>query len=58
MNAMIIIVALLLGSYLAFSKRLRASSSWSATVTPLASIMGSGFLLSAPLLTGVVGFLK
>jgi hypothetical protein len=55
MNAIIIIVALLLGSYLAFSKRLRASSSWSATVTPLASIMGSGFLVSAPLLAGVVG---
>jgi hypothetical protein len=55
MNTIIIIVALLLGSYLAFSKRLRASSSWSATVTPLASIMGSGFLVSAPLLAGVVG---
>ena len=28
---------------------------WRATVTPLASIMGSGFLVSAPLLAGVAG---
>jgi hypothetical protein len=58
LNATILIVALLVAGYLALSKRLGASSSWKATVTPLASIMGSGFLLSAPLLTGVVGFLK
>jgi hypothetical protein len=44
-----------LSGYLAFSKRLAGSSSWKATVTPLASIMGSGFLVSAPLLAGVVG---
>ncbi|MEM9015568.1 MAG: hypothetical protein AAGC68_01045, partial [Verrucomicrobiota bacterium] len=31
------------------------SSKWQATVTPLASIMGSGFLVSAPLLAGQVG---
>ena len=35
-----------------------ASSSWRATVTPLASIMGSGFLVSAPLLAMAVGFSK
>lgn len=46
--------AILLGSYLAFSRRLAGSSSWRATVTPLASIMGSGFLVSAPLLAGIV----
>ena len=55
LNAIIIIVALLLAGYLAFSKRLAASSNWKATVTPLASIMGSGFLVSAPLLAGIVG---
>ncbi len=55
MNSSIIIVAILLGGYLAFSKRLAASSNWQATVTPLASIMGSGFLVSAPLLAGIVG---
>lgn len=55
LNVIIIFVALALGSYLAFSKRLKASSKWRATVTPLASIMGSGFLVSAPLLAGIVG---
>ena len=55
LNSIIIIVAILLGGYLAFSKRLAASSNWQATVTPLASIMGSGFLVSAPLLAGIVG---
>ncbi|QEG22914.1 hypothetical protein [Mariniblastus fucicola] len=54
-NATIIITAALLGAYLAFSRRLSQSSSWQAIVTPLASIMGSGFLVSAPLLAGVVG---
>src|SRR5210317_1627440 len=55
LNAIIIIVALILAGYLALSKRLATSSSWKATVTPLASIMGSGFLVSAPLLGGIVG---
>ena len=54
-NILIILVALILAGYLALSKRLAASSSWKATVTPLASIMGSGFLVSAPLLAGIVG---
>jgi hypothetical protein len=55
LNAVIIVTALLLAGYLTFSKRLAGSSDWKATVTPLASIMGSGFLVSAPLLAGVVG---
>ena len=54
-NIIIISVSLVLGGYLAFSRRLTASSNWKATVTPLASIMGSGFLVSAPLLAGIVG---
>jgi hypothetical protein len=54
-NTIIIVVALMLAAYLAFSKRLSTSSNWKATVTPLASIMGSGFLVSAPLLGGIVG---
>jgi len=54
-DAIIIVVALMLAGYLACSKRLSKSSSWKATVTPLASIMGSGFLVSAPLLGGLVG---
>ncbi len=55
MDVVIIAIALLLGGYLAFSKRLAKQRSWQATITPLASIMGSGFLVSAPLLAGVVG---
>ena len=54
LNIIIISVSLLLGGYLAFSRRLTASSNWKATVTPLASIMGSGFLVSALLLAGIV----
>lgn len=55
LNICIIGVTLLVASLLIFSKRLKTSSSWQATVTPLASIMGSGFLISAPLLAGEVG---
>jgi hypothetical protein len=55
LNVIIVAVSLIVGGYLAFSKRLAASKSWKATVTPLASIMGSGFLVSAPLLASIVG---
>jgi hypothetical protein len=55
LSALILVVALLIGAYLAFSRRLTRSTNWQATLTPLASIMGSGFLVSAPLLAGVVG---
>lgn len=55
LSVLIIPVALGIAAYLAFSRRLGASTSWKATVTPLASIMGSGFLVSAPLLAGTVG---
>ncbi len=55
LNVVIVAIALALAGYLAFSKQLAHSDSWKATVTPLASIMGSGFLVSAPLLAAVVG---
>ena len=55
LDALVILVALSVGAWLAFSKRLAGSTTWQATVTPLASIMGSGFLVSAPLLGGSVG---
>jgi len=55
LNLLIIVIAVSVAGYLAFSRRLSTSSNWKATVTPLASIMGSGFLVSAPLLAGVVG---
>jgi hypothetical protein len=35
--------------------RVRRSEAWRATVTPLASIIGSGFLVLAPLLAATVG---
>jgi hypothetical protein len=35
--------------------RMRNSTAWRATVTPLASIIGSGFLVAAPLLAVIVG---
>ncbi len=57
LNYIIVGVAIVLVGYLAFSRRLAASSRWKATVTPLASIMGSGFLVSAPLLGSAVGTL-
>lgn len=37
------------------SLSMRSSSTWRATVTPLASIIGSGFLVVTPLLVTVVG---
>ncbi|WP_370979354.1 hypothetical protein [Agaribacterium sp. ZY112] len=55
LNSLLVLFALSLAAYLAFSPRLATSSNWKATVTPLASIMGSGFLVSAPLLAGIVG---
>ncbi|MFM2485040.1 hypothetical protein [Celerinatantimonas yamalensis] len=55
LNVFIVVVGLSLAGYLAFSKRLSSSTTWKATMTPLASIMGSGFLVCAPLLAGVVG---
>ena len=38
-----------------FHPRLRKSRSWKATLTPLSSIIGSGFLIIAPMLASVVG---
>ncbi len=49
----IISVAIFLAIF--FSKKFRQSKDWRATVTPLASIIGSGFLISAPLLILTAG---
>ncbi len=38
-----------------FRPRISKSERWQATVTPLASIIGSGFLVMAPLLNALVG---
>lgn len=55
-TAIVAVAALAMGAFL-FSPRARRSEFWRATVTPLASIIGSGFLVSAPLLAGEVGAL-
>jgi hypothetical protein len=55
LSAVIIAATLATAGYLAFSRRLGRSADWRATATPLASIMGSGFLVSAPLLAGIAG---
>ncbi|MDC0302793.1 hypothetical protein OAL23_01355, partial [bacterium] len=54
-DILLVLVAIGASTGFIFSAKLRHSSRWSATVTPLASIMGSGFLVSAPLLGGIVG---
>lgn len=52
----IVIAAVIgLGGIFLFYKPLLKSASWRATITPLASIMGSGFLVVAPLLYTNVG---
>lgn len=51
----IIVIVVLSGIALLFSKPIRTSNIWMATAIPLASIIGSGFLVSAPLLMMAVG---
>lgn len=48
-NGIVLVTTLIMLSVL-FSSKVRLSPEWRATVTPLASIIGSGFLVSAPLL--------
>ena len=55
MNYFILAVGLIVSASLAFLPTFKNSKSWNATVTPLASIMGSGFLVSAPLLVTLTG---
>lgn len=49
------IFTVILSLWFLFHKKIRTSPTWHATVTPLASIIGSGFLVSAPLLIFVTG---
>lgn len=53
-NAVVLISILVLVP-ISLTKRLRTSELWQATVTPLASIIGSGFLISAPLIVLTTG---
>lgn len=52
--ALLTLPLILLGAL--FSKPVRKSAFWNATVTPLASIIGSGFLVVAPLLWILAGY--
>lgn len=55
MNILVAIVGAAVFLCLCCLPYFRRNEAWSATVTPLASIMGSGFLISAPLLASIVG---
>lgn len=57
LNAGLILAALYTLYYLRRPK-LQKSDSWQATLTPLSSIIGSGFLIMSPLLASVVGILS
>ena len=54
LNAGLILAALFALYFLRIPK-LQKSESWQATLTPLSSIIGSGFLIMSPLLASVVG---
>lgn len=53
-NLLVIFVTISISLFL-FSKRIRNSRLWCVTITPLASIIGSGFLVIAPLLAQITG---
>ena len=53
-NALLILVAIVV-FVLLVAPKLRKNELWQATLTPLSSIIGSGFLVMAPLLASIVG---
>ncbi len=55
-DGVIILIAVVLAGFL-LAPKARNNAWWQATVTPLASIIGSGFLVVAPLLAAVAGSL-
>ena len=54
LNIILVVIAAIVLLFM-FRPRLTKSESWNATLTPLSSIIGSGFLIIAPLLASVVG---
>jgi hypothetical protein len=54
LNIILVVIAAIVLLFM-FHPRLTKSESWQATLTPLSSIIGSGFLVIAPLLASVVG---
>ena len=53
-NSLLLVSCLALG-FVLMRSRLLKSELWQATLTPLSSIIGSGFLIMAPLLASIVG---
>jgi hypothetical protein len=54
LNIMLVVIAASVLLFM-YQPRFTKSRSWHATLTPLSSIIGSGFLIIAPLLASVVG---
>jgi len=54
LNIILVVIAAIVLLFM-FHPRLTRNESWLATLTPLSSIIGSGFLIIAPLLASVVG---
>ena len=54
LNTILVVIAASVLLFM-FHPRLTNSRTWQATLTPLSSIIGSGFLIIAPLLASVVG---
>ncbi len=55
MATLAVVAAIVIAGCALGARRVRSSEAWRATVTPLASIIGSGFLVLAPLLAATVG---
>ena len=54
LNIILVVIAAVVLMFM-FHPRLLKNVSWQATLTPLSSIIGSGFLIIAPMLASVVG---
>jgi hypothetical protein len=54
LNIVLVFIAVIVLLFM-YQPRLTKSKSWQATLTPLSSIIGSGFLIMAPLLASIVG---
>ena len=55
MTDVIVVASSLLAGFLLLLPRIRGNTLWRATITPLASIIGSGFLVLGPILTSEYG---
>ena len=57
LNVLILVAVLITGGVLIYPRLARATL-WRATITPLASIIGSGFLVIGPILHGAFGYMS